>query len=651
MKSTLLSWLFFFAFLLPLAAQNEVVRGNGWEAVKFMKSEGILIVYYYENKPFIYKDSEGNLQGIEYDLLQQFRNYLKSKHNVQIRLVWKRAETTDEFHKAVTRGDRGSIGIGAVTITEDKQEDLKYSPAYMSDISVIITSDEVATCENIDVFRESFRKKRAVTIKNSNYEKYFSKLTKIILPNLELQYVRNNDQIVETVLADKNTFGYVQLPSYLLSLKEGDKIKRHRWFMESNDSGYGFILPTKTAWDEPLKEFFNHVNFKDSVKAITTKYLGADISEFVTELQDNNNTETRSGEGNEISVLEKENVIKQDRLQQKEVEAIEAKNTQYKLMFLVLFILMAATVFYVRYQTKQKANSALAKLNEELMKKNEEAAQQAEEILQQNEEINYQKNKLEKLYDHTADSIRYAKRIQESILPDKKVILASLPASFIYFNPKDELSGDFYWFAQKEHLKILISIDCTGHGVPGAFMTVMANTLLNHVILEYNITNPEQILTEIDKGVQENMNKQGGDGKRKMHDGMDMAICAIDEQKQEITFASANQSMCHISNNELIHIKGSSFPVGGFQFDQKKYENTVISYQKGDMFYMYSDGYQDQFGGINGRKYMSKKFRQFLLQICHLEPEAQETILRREIQSWRGTRVQTDDQMVIGFRL
>jgi serine phosphatase RsbU (regulator of sigma subunit) len=182
-------------------------------------------------------------------------------------------------------------------------------------------------------------------------------------------------------------------------------------------------------------------------------------------------------------------------------------------------------------------------------------------------------------------------------------------------------------------------------------MTVMANTLLNHVVLENNITNPHEVLVEMDKGVQDNMNKQNTDAKRKMHDGMDMAICVIDETKQEIIFAAANQSLCYITNNVMKHIRGSSFPIGGFQFEQKKYEETTIQYQKGDMFYLYSDGYQDQFGGAEGRKYMSKRFREFLLKIHHLEPSAQEMILRREIQSWRGTKTQTDDQMVIGFRL
>ncbi len=650
MKLFIYCSILFLAMLHQVVAQDnqDYVRGNGWEAVRFMKSEGILIVYYYENKPFIYTNEDGELQGIEYDLLQQFRNYLKVKHHVNIKLVWKKAESTEAFHQAIGRGDRGSIGIGAVNINEDKQHQFKYSPPYMSDISVIITNENIKNCDNIDTFREVFGKMKAVSIVNSSYEYYYEKLKKIILPTLEIQHVRNNDQIIQAIAQSDKTFGYVQLPSYLLALKEGEKIKRHKWFMESNDNGYGFLLPAKTSWDEPLKEFFNNINFKDSVNVITVKYLGADISEFVTELQDNGNTEIRTGDGNEIAVLDKENAIKQLRINQQE---LEAKSFRFKLFSGILFLLTIATIFYFRFRAKQKANTLLEKINVELQSKTNEIVAQSEEIAVQHEEILRQKHKLEKLYEHTTDSIRYARRIQEAILPDKKNILEALPDFFVYFNPKDELSGDFYWFTQKNNLKIIVSIDCTGHGVPGAFMTVMANTLLNQVILTNNITNPREILVEMDKGVQENMNKQSSETKRKMHDGMDMAVCVIDEQKQEIHFAAANQSLCYVSNKELHQIKGNSFPIGGFQFEEKKYTDTIINYQKGDIFYMYSDGYQDQFGGAEGRKYMSKRFRNFLLQIHHLEPSAQETILRREIQGWRGTRIQTDDQMVIGFRL
>ena len=650
MKFIANSLLFLLLSIQVLAQQDEYVRGNGWEAVRFMKSEGVLIVYYYENKPFIYTNEEGNLQGIEHDLLNQFRNYLKAKHNIAIKLIWKRAESTEEFHKSIARGDRGSIGIGAVTITDDNQHHYKYSPPYMSDISVLITNSSIPTCDNIDTFREQFGNLKAVSIQNSSYERYYDKLKKIILPKLQTQYVRNNDQIVKTLNASPNTFAYVQLPSYLLALKEGEKVKRHKWFMESNENGYGFLLPVKTTWDEPLLEFFNNVTFKDSVNVITTKYLGADISDFITELKENGSQEERSGEGNEIAVLDKENAINQLRIKEQELEAIGAKTSRNQLLLVGVFILMAATIFYFRFRAKQKANIMLEKLNEALQAKNEEVYLQAEEIAAQHEEISKQKHKVEKLYEHITDSIRYARRIQEAILPDKKLITEVLPDSFVYFNPKDGLSGDFYWFAQVKHLKIIASIDCTGHGIPGAFMTVMANTLLNQIVLTNQVLSPQKILVEMDKGVQDNMNKSI-DTKRKMHDGMDMAICVIDETVQQIAFAAANQPMCYVSNNELYHVKGSGFPIGGFQFEQKEYGEILVTYRKGDMFYLYSDGYQDQFGGAEGRKYMSKRFRHFLLQIHHLEPSAQEAVLRREIQAWRGTQVQTDDQMVIGFKL
>lgn len=632
-------------------SQDEYVRGNGWEAARFMKSEGVLIVYYYENKPFIYTNEDGQLQGIEYDLLSQFRNYLFHKHNVKIKLVWKKAESTEDFHQAVAKGDRGSIGIGAVTITEDKQHNFKYSSAYMSDISVIITNEEVKSCDNIETFREQFGKFKAVSIQNSGYEYYYEKLKKIMLPKLEIQHVRNNDQIVQTIATTQNTFGYIQLPSYLLALKNGEKIKRHKWFMESNDNGYGFILPVKTTWDEPLKEFFNNIYFKDSVNAITVKYLGADIAEFVTELQDNGNTETRSGDGNEIAVLDKENAIKQLRIKEQELQAISDRTSRNTLIFGVMLILMVATIFYFRFRNKQKANVLLEKVNAQLQSKNEEVFLQAEEITAQHEEISRQKLKLEKLYEHTTDSIRYARRIQEAILPDKKLITDALPESFIFFNPKDELSGDFYWFTQTNNLKIIVSIDCTGHGVPGAFMTVMGSALLEEIINTNENTSPEIILELLDKKITTSL-MQGHDS---THDGMDISIVAIDNALQTLTFAAAKQTLYQVKTTELekqlIEIKGSIFEIGGqLGRFQKQYTNTVINYQENDSFYMTTDGYQSQFN-TKHEKFMRKRLKETIMQFNHLSMLEQRSKFKFIFADWKGDTKQTDDILVVGFRI
>ncbi len=640
----------FFAIKFSAIGQDEFVRGNGWEALRHMKSEGVLIVYYYENQPFIYKNEDDELTGIEYDILQQFRNYLQAKYAIKFKIIWKKAESTKEFLKNVQRGDRGSIGVGAVMLTEQERADhFKYSPPYMADVAVIITSDKVKDFTSPDEFRKLFSQFKAVTIDHSEYEKYLEQLQKVFLPNLTTQFVRNNDEIIQTISNASNTFAYVQMPSYLLALKKGLPIKRHKTFMQTNSIGYGFLLPAKTAWDEPLKEFFNNSHFKDSVKIISEKYLGADVSEFVTEIENTENG--RTAQGDEIAILDKENTIKQLRLKEQELAAEKARTTRNFIIGLTTLLVMLAAIFYFRYRAKKKAHELVSLMNAELTNKNEEILQQAEEILQQRDEIDAQRVKLAKMFEHISDSVRYASRIQETILPDKEHFVKSFADAFIYFHPKDELSGDFYWYSEVDNLKIVACIDCTGHSIPGAFMTVMANTLINNIIKEQKILSPEKILMAMDNGVQNNMNKQQKNAKRQMHDGMDMAICVIDESKQTLTFASANQSICRVTDGELLHLKGSSFPIGGFQFDEKSYKEEVIHYQTGDMFYMYSDGYQDQFGGAEGRKYMSKRFREYLKQISHLTAEAQEAILLREYQMWRGMRTQTDDQLIIGFRL
>lgn len=247
------------------------------------------------------------------------------------------------------------------------------------------------------------------------------------------------------------------------------------------------------------------------------------------------------------------------------------------------------------------------------------------------------------------DSIQYAKRIQEAILPTRENIFSHLPGSFIFYKPKDIVSGDFYWFCKRENKKIIAVVDCTGHGVPGAFMSMIGHNLLNQIVIEKGVTNPAEILSRLSNGVQDALKQKSADGETM--DGMDVALCAIDSSASEFEFAGAYRPLYFIKNGNLEKIEGSKFPIGGMQHENERvFECYKRNISAGDMLYMFSDGYADQFGGPKGKKFMTKKFQEMLTGIYGKTPSEQQKILEERITGWKGNLEQVDDILVIGIR-
>ncbi len=277
----------------------------------------------------------------------------------------------------------------------------------------------------------------------------------------------------------------------------------------------------------------------------------------------------------------------------------------------------------------------------------------------QDAEIERLKNiELKKAYEQIAlqttkiiDSIKYAKRIQESVLTPVSEIKTHFRDSFVFYKPKDIVSGDFYWFAQQEDHLILAAVDCTGHGVPGAFMVVLANALLNDIVNEKNIIYPAQILKILDEKVREALHQEQNTSSR---DGMDLALMVFHRKTSEITFAGAKNPLYRVKNGKIERIKGSKFPIGGSlmkKVTERQYESHTIRVQENEMYYIASDGFADQFGGSMNRKYMAKRFRQFLFQISDLSSEKQLQALENEFEVWKGDTKQTDDILILGVRI
>ncbi|CAN5560816.1 hypothetical protein BH10BAC1_BH10BAC1_08730 [soil metagenome] len=256
--------------------------------------------------------------------------------------------------------------------------------------------------------------------------------------------------------------------------------------------------------------------------------------------------------------------------------------------------------------------------------------------------------------DELNDSIIYAKRIQEGMMLKEKHLFRLFPKSFIHFKPKDIVSGDFYWFTQLNDKIIIAAADCTGHGIPGAFMSVLGISLLNQIVIEEKNTNVSSILQRLDHKLKKAFDYSNDfiDEEKRPFDGMDIALCCIDYQSKFLTYSGAMRPMYHISNNELITIDGSHYPIGGLNLEfERKYESQSVNFKQGDHLYFCSDGFADQFGGPKDKKFMTRNFKKLLLKTSKLSMQTQQLELERIFGEWKNNYEQTDDVLVIGLTL
>jgi serine phosphatase RsbU (regulator of sigma subunit) len=254
------------------------------------------------------------------------------------------------------------------------------------------------------------------------------------------------------------------------------------------------------------------------------------------------------------------------------------------------------------------------------------------------------------------DSIKYAKKIQDSILPEKRFMDQLLKEYFVYYRPKDIVSGDFYWVERTED-KIYIAVaDCTGHGVPGAFMSIMGHNFLNQAINEKGLNRPDQILSYMNIAISSSLGQNKTNGNKdiltKVQDGMDIVLISLDPTDNELMFSGAQRPLLIVRNGELIELKGDRFPVGGQSYGKmKRFTLQTQQLQVGDMLYMFSDGYADQFGGDKNKKFKYAKLRELLKTIAEDQMGSQKELLSEAHQLWKAKREQVDDICVVGIRI
>ncbi len=265
----------------------------------------------------------------------------------------------------------------------------------------------------------------------------------------------------------------------------------------------------------------------------------------------------------------------------------------------------------------------------------------------QNIELEAQKLIIQEKNDNITESIDYAKSVQSALLrfnvPD-----AYQNDFFVYFQPKDIVSGDFFWFSQIGDIDIVAAVDCTGHGVAGAFMTIIGHSTLDQIINKEKTTQPTEILKKLDSHISSAINTTN---RATSDHGMDLALCAIDRKNKTINFAGANRPLYYFENGVLKIIKGSKRTIGDADTSKEEFIQTSIKYESGNIFYLFSDGYADQFGGPENKKFMVSNFKNLLTAIHHQPLMQQRTKIKEEFTKWQGITEQTDDVLVIGFKV
>lgn len=344
-----------------------------------------------------------------------------------------------------------------------------------------------------------------------------------------------------------------------------------------------------------------------------------------------------------------------------EVTHLRKDNTPFH-VHLTISMIFSGPSSPIGLVSNTKDITKLKKVEKELL----EAKNKAEEASQK---LAKERDKVQKANQNMQASINYAKYIQDAMLPHREEMKAYLPKSFLLYKPRDIVSGDFYWVVYTEPKAVykkqendlgykalqgfepeklhIAAVDCTGHGVPGAFMSVMFNTYLNEIVKSENITEPDLILSRLDKKIRVALHQDDTNNK----ESADISLVSIDLENKILTYAGAKNPLYLQQGKEFKVIQASPRHVGGHMNKHLSFEKHIIELKEPTTCYLFSDGYQDQFGGENNSKFLKKRFREFIKEIIHLPMAEQKRILEEKLEDWKGSQPQTDDILIIAFRI
>lgn len=394
---------------------------------------------------------------------------------------------------------------------------------------------------------------------------------------------------------------------------------------------------------EDLK--FSYVNLKEAFEAkkdyksandvlnklmtIKDSLRNIDNANQIAELETKFKTKEKETELSEVKLIQK--------LKEKESnEKLQRKNYFIIILLVVgILILFIAFLFLKRYKEKQQIAEAISKKNEAIEAQKIVIDKAYQELTEKNKDI--------------TDSIKYAQKIQQAVLPSHKFITDELSKinieHFILFKPKDIVSGDFYWFYKSDTALFYVTADSTGHGVPGGFMSMLGINLLNEIVIERGVTNPGDILNRLRDEIVRSLKTDDGYSK----DGMDAVVCKIDIETKKLEYAAANNPVYLVRNNELIVLPAQKMPVG-YSDNMESFNTAQLQINPLDVIYTITDGFADQFGGPKGKKFKYKQLKEFLTSISKEPMDKQLNALNSSFENWKGNLEQVDDVCIIGVK-
>jgi serine phosphatase RsbU (regulator of sigma subunit)/Tfp pilus assembly protein PilF len=350
-------------------------------------------------------------------------------------------------------------------------------------------------------------------------------------------------------------------------------------------------------------------------------------------------------EKKELSIIRKKAIIQKQKIEN------ERKKERNNYLLAAIFVFFGIAIYTITiFLKKKKSNNILKLRNQEINLQKEEIFSQLEMVANQRDLINLQKSEMIR-------SIEFAYVIQSAIIPDENILKEIIKDYFIIYKPRDIVSGDFYWMEKIDDKIVIIAADCTGHGVPGAFMSMLGIAFLNEIVKKDNITKPDLILNRLRELLIEVLNKHSynNEMEKTIKDGMDMAALTIDYSNMKLNFSGANNPiyLIHkVSNGEkdFREIKGDKMPVG-YYFNMEKFSNHEIKVSGGDKIYLFSDGFADQFGGPKGKKFKYSQFKELLTSVVNLPMAQQKETIEKTYHQWKGTIEQLDDVLVMGIEI
>ena len=494
-----------------------------------------------------------------------------------------------------------------IAIMYDEKKDLKKALEYYTKALELAekignTGDQITCLNNIGqlyITQKEYGKAENALRLSLKLNQEESDSVKLVSPFINLGYLYKEQKRYDSALIFyKKGIACAQATGLKASLKES----------------YAHIAPV-FALKKDFEKAYNYELLYDQVK---DTLFNEESNKQLQELQTKYDTDKKE---QTIVLLEKEQTIQ--------------TNIRNSIIGISVLGFLLTLVLLFAFRNKKKANQLLG--------------QQKVEILNKNQDLQSKNNLIEHQKKEITDSIEYAKTIQHAMLPTDSEIHEIFPNSFVLFLPKDIVSGDFYWFKKINDIHFAAAVDCTGHGVPGAFMSMIGNDKLNFAVQEKKLLRPADILSELNKGVKAALKQNNTDSKSR--DGMDIALCSFDFKNRQIQYSGANRVLYKISKGELTEYSPTKSAIGGFTAENFEYKNNNIDYVSGDVFYFFTDGYADQFGGDMGKKLMTKNFKRLLISIADKPLIEQKEEIRKTFVSWKGDYEQIDDVLVIGVKV